>query len=138
MPDLKPDLTKEPVSALLRELDAVILQQLQSYAIQHVVLGLSGGLDSMLLLQLLVRWRARAPDRNLQAVHVHHGLSTNADAWVEFCQQRLTRPECGAPNTLTNFEAALDEIFAQATPGQQTVLTEWRDYAQQLRLRYAL
>jgi exodeoxyribonuclease-1 len=39
---------------------------------------------------------------------------------------------------LANFETALGEIFVQATPRQQALLTEWRDYAQQLRLRYAL
>lgn len=86
--------------------------------------------DDARLPELLFRYRARNFASSLDAAEQQR--------WVEFCQQRLTRPECGAPNTLTNFEAALDEIFAQATPGQQTVLTEWRDYAQQLRLRYAL
>lgn len=91
MPETGPDLTPEPVSPLLCELDAAIALQLQSYAINNVVLGLSGGLDSMLLLQLLVRWQASAPNRHLQAVHVHHGLSPNADAWAEFCQQQSDR-----------------------------------------------
>lgn len=44
--------------------------------------GLSGGCDSVVLLHLLARlaWRG-----GLQAIHVHHGLSPNADAWVSFC-----------------------------------------------------
>jgi len=51
---------------------------------QHLVLGLSGGLDSCVLLSLLAAARDRHPFQ-LQALHVHHGLSPNADAWADFC-----------------------------------------------------
>jgi tRNA(Ile)-lysidine synthase len=46
--------------------------------------GLSGGLDSVVLLDLLAGLRESARF-TLSAVHVHHGLSPNADAWAEFC-----------------------------------------------------
>lgn len=47
--------------------------------------GLSGGLDSMTLLDLL--WRCREQRHfHLSAVHVHHGLSGHAEAWVEHCR----------------------------------------------------
>ena len=61
--------------------------QLQGVGCNKVVLALSGGLDSMLLLHLLKQWQQQAPeqDRQLSAVYVHHGLSPNADAWAEFC-----------------------------------------------------
>ncbi|OBP15634.1 tRNA lysidine(34) synthetase TilS [Rheinheimera sp. SA_1] len=122
MPDLKPDLTKEPVSHLIRELDAAIELQLQSYAIQNVVLGLSGGLDSTLLLQLLVRWQASAPNRQLQAVHVHHGLSANADAWAVFCQQQCDR--LGVPLRIRHIRLATSaNIEAQARTLRYQVLT---------------
>lgn len=52
--------------------------------------GLSGGLDSVVLLHLLHRMREfRYFD--LRAVHVHHGLSTNADSWAKFCQDYCQR-----------------------------------------------
>ncbi len=61
-------------------------QQLQSYQAKSLVLALSGGVDSRVLLQLLVRYREQHAV-NLRAVHVHHGLSPNADKWVEQCRQ---------------------------------------------------
>jgi len=50
----------------------------------RVVAALSGGSDSMVLLDALARI---APERGvaLSAMHVHHGLSRNADAWAGFC-----------------------------------------------------
>ena len=52
-----------------------------------MVLGLSGGLDSMVLLDLLVGLR---PDLDLvlAALHVNHQLSPNAAEWSAFCAQR--------------------------------------------------
>ena len=52
-----------------------------------VCIGLSGGVDSVVLLDLLAREGAR----HLSAVHVHHGLSPNADAWADFCARLCAR-----------------------------------------------
>ncbi len=51
---------------------------------QRLLLAFSGGLDSRVLLQLLAEAR---PSHNivLEAMHVHHGLSPNADDWSVFC-----------------------------------------------------
>ncbi|MBA4706937.1 tRNA lysidine(34) synthetase TilS [Aquitalea aquatica] len=57
--------------------------------------GLSGGLDSMVLLSLLARARQYRPQLQLSAVHVHHGLNAAADDWVLHCQdvcQQLAIP----------------------------------------------
>jgi exodeoxyribonuclease-1 len=86
--------------------------------------------DDARLSELLFRYRARNFASSLSAAEQQR--------WRTFCQQRLTRPEHGAPNTLASFEAALKEIFDKATVVEQAVLTEWREHAQQLRLRYAL
>ncbi|MBS1185259.1 MAG: cell cycle protein MesJ [Proteobacteria bacterium] len=50
----------------------------------RLVLALSGGLDSVVLLHVLVALRDQTPF-TLQAVHVHHGLSPQADDWAQFC-----------------------------------------------------
>ena len=47
----------------------------------HLAVALSGGIDSVTLLHQL---KARGP---VSAIHVHHGLSPNADAWTAFCRK---------------------------------------------------
>lgn len=52
----------------------------------QTIVALSGGLDSIVLLHCA---RAVATQRGavLRAVHVNHGLSSQADAWQKHCQQ---------------------------------------------------
>ncbi|MCE2571454.1 tRNA lysidine(34) synthetase TilS [Motilimonas eburnea] len=50
------------------------------------LIGLSGGLDSVALLHLLVELKKHVPFE-LTALYVHHGLSANADVWLDFCQK---------------------------------------------------
>src|ERR1043166_4002726 len=53
----------------------------------RLAVALSGGVDSMVLLEAVC---ALAPQHRLQvsAIHVHHGLSPNADAWASFCAEQ--------------------------------------------------
>jgi tRNA(Ile)-lysidine synthase len=53
-----------------------------------LVVGFSGGRDSTVLLHALCALREvrGAGARDLLAVHVHHGLQREADAWVEHCR----------------------------------------------------
>lgn len=64
----------------------------QHFPQQHdFLIGLSGGVDSVVLLHLF----AQCPNLNLRAVHIHHGLSPNADYWADFCEhlcQQLNIP----------------------------------------------
>ena len=55
-----------------------------------VAVALSGGLDSSVLLALCSRHRADY-DVRLSAIHVHHGLSPNANAWADFCRTSCER-----------------------------------------------
>jgi len=50
-------------------------------------IALSGGLDSSVLLHLLVELRNAGRAPALSAIHVHHGLQPQADAWVEHCRR---------------------------------------------------
>jgi tRNA(Ile)-lysidine synthase len=68
-------------------LQAHIQQSLTGLALQGqtVLTAFSGGLDSRVLLELLVRLQSTL-GYQLKAIYVHHGLSENAGAWAEFCQ----------------------------------------------------
>ncbi len=56
---------------------------------RHVCVGLSGGRDSVVLLDVLGRLRESMPFK-LSALHVHHGLSPNADEWAAYCAAYCT------------------------------------------------
>jgi tRNA(Ile)-lysidine synthase len=64
----------------------------------NLLLAFSGGLDSVVLLHLLVETNKTLPFQ-LRALHVHHGLSKNADAWADFCQ--ATCAKLNVPLTLS-------------------------------------
>ena len=49
-------------------------------------LGLSGGVDSVVLLHLLAQLSPRFSWR-ISALHVHHGISAHADSWAAFCSE---------------------------------------------------
>lgn len=52
----------------------------------HFCVALSGGLDSIVLLHLFSRLKASRDEITVTAHHVHHGLSENADHWLNVCQ----------------------------------------------------
>lgn len=71
---------------LIEPLHAALANALQRHTSPglKLVLGLSGGIDSVSLLHAL-----RHPQFShyeMSCVHVHHGLSPQADAWADFCE----------------------------------------------------
>ncbi len=68
-----------------------------------ILLGLSGGVDSVVLLHLLHQLSPRNEWR-LSALHVHHGISPQADAWAVFCADLCAR--CGIPLQIVHVDIA--------------------------------
>ena len=75
-------------------------------------LGLSGGLDSMVLLELLVQARQSFDLPPLHAIHVHHGLHPEADAWAAHCQRACDAR--GVPLTVVRVRVGQSASIEQA------------------------
>ncbi len=69
----------------------------------HVVLGLSGGMDSVCLLHILAELAAQLRF-SLRAVHVNHGISSNAGDWATFCEALCRR--LGIPLAVESVDVA--------------------------------
>ncbi len=52
-----------------------------------LAVAFSGGVDSHVLLHLCYQLSTQYPDIRLKALHVNHGISTNADKWQQHCRQ---------------------------------------------------
>lgn len=86
--------------------------------------------DDARLPELLFRYRARNFPASLSAAE--------SQRWEEFCRQRLSDPEFGAPNTLTQFHTALEQLRTDCSPDQWQLLQQWQTYAQALQARFAV
>lgn len=80
-----------------------LLQLPVSY--RQLYVAYSGGLDSTVLLHAL----AQLHPNLITAIHIHHGLSSNADAWVRHCQTETQK---------LNIPLRVLHVQAKAQPGQ--------------------
>lgn len=99
-------------------------------------LGFSGGCDSLSLLHVL---REVLAPGSLSAVHVHHGLSLQADAWADFCRQtcaqwdiplqivRVQVRACGEGLEAAARTARYAALAAHLPPGAPLFLAQHRD-----------
>jgi len=75
------------VSELLRNLSCQLQSFQQTHQVKTWFVALSGGLDSRVLLDLLIQVQAAdgfpVP---IRVIHVHHGVSQSADDWMVFCE----------------------------------------------------
>jgi tRNA(Ile)-lysidine synthase len=71
------------MTALFRLFSDVVSENIEPNS--RLILALSGGVDSRVLLDLMARYSTQTR-REVMAVHVHHGLSANANDWAAQCQ----------------------------------------------------
>lgn len=63
-------------------LDKIVLNSIKNYNVKNILVGLSGGVDSTVLLHIL----SAIPNLNIRAVYVNHNLSENSTVWGNFCK----------------------------------------------------
>ncbi|NIE74981.1 exodeoxyribonuclease I [Pantoea sp. Ap-967] len=86
--------------------------------------------DDPRLPELLFRYRARNFPDTL--------VGEERQRWFGFCQQRLSDPQWGAPNTLGDFEQARQAAWANADEAGRRVLEAWQVHARERAEQYAI
>lgn len=71
-----------------------------------LVLAYSGGVDSEILAHGLASYAKQHPEYHYLLVHVHHGLSVNADAWAAHCEMQAL-----------HYQLPIDIIHVQVNTG---------------------
>ena len=73
---------KSKSNSLVCDIEKVLLAYITKG--NHLIIALSGGIDSVVLLHILANLAKKVPFQ-LSAVHVNHGISRNAHLWSRFC-----------------------------------------------------
>ena len=82
------ELTAMLAEQFRQHMDDYLLRQVSSDGSElKLAIAYSGGLDSTALLHLAAHF-CKQKKISLFAFHVHHGLSSNADAWLAHCQSQ--------------------------------------------------
>lgn len=88
---------------------------------QHALLALSGGVDSVVLLHLLIQLRQQRSDFACRAIYIHHGLSQNASEWGEYCRVLCQQWQVDFEQVNVTVDAAQSGIEAGARQARYTV-----------------
>ena len=121
-----------------------LLKQLEANGITEqspVVVAYSGGVDSHVLLHALWSLREQGQlTQSIQAIHIHHGLSPNADDWLTHCQRvceqlnisfvghkvKLAKGKRQSLEAVAR-EARYQQLYALAPPGSCILLGQHQD-----------
>jgi len=119
-PRTKPDpADRTLLAALERAVGASLGARLRPRPGTPLLIAYSGGPDSTALLHLAaqLRTRRRAGFARLCAVHVHHGLLPEADAWARHCEEMCK---------VLAIEFVLEKVHVEATRGLEAGAREAR------------
>lgn len=130
-----PGVTCSEVSSLSEQVAMTVqthLTALKALPDSRIWLAFSGGLDSTVLLHCLCQHPGL--QARLTLLHVHHGLSPNADAWQQHCAQQAQQYRvplvCHAVSVISSglgLEAAARQarydVFRQSVGEQDVLLT---------------
>ncbi len=114
----------------------IVYQQLLQLKIKpqsQLLLGLSGGLDSCVLLHVLVQVSKIIPFK-INVLHINHGLSVNALAWADFCHLKTVKYGLAFKVTQVRVDihaglgveaAARNARYAALKAEQQAINADW-------------
>ena len=100
---------------------------------KRIAVALSGGLDSVVLLDTVCKAQAKSKKKNqtqtkneIYAFHIHHGLQKQADDWLVFCEKLAKQYKIHFDFRLLhlNTEEAKGNIEARARAGRYEALAD--------------
>lgn len=106
----------------IHQLEAYVAHQIRKY--RKFLVAFSGGLDSTVLLYLLVQLRQRSQDLSLRAVHIHHGLSALSDSWADHCSQQCAAWKVPITVQKIQINSRIGGIEAAARTGRRAAFKE--------------
>ena len=93
---------------------------------QRIAVALSGGLDSVVLLDTVCKAQATNKQTQIYAFHIHHGLQKQADAWLIFCEKLTKKYKIHFDFRLLHLTGSQEQgnIEARARAGRYEALTD--------------
>ncbi|WP_062264736.1 tRNA lysidine(34) synthetase TilS [Endozoicomonas arenosclerae] len=101
-----------------------LFSQIEAIAGQPLTVAYSGGVDSTVLLHLLVSLKQQGLIKSLTALHIHHGLSVNADRWADHCKGLCSQWDVPLKVVRVSIEDSSD-IERQAREARYAVFEEY-------------
>ena len=90
----------------------------------RIAVALSGGLDSVVLLDTVCKAHAKNKSAEIYAFHIHHGLQKQADDWLIFCEKLAKKYQIHFDFRLLHFSKEEGNIEANARAGRYEALED--------------
>jgi tRNA(Ile)-lysidine synthase len=93
---------------------------------KRIAVALSGGLDSVVLLDTVCKAQAKNKSTQIYAFHIHHGLQKQADDWLIFCEKLAKKYKIHFDFRLLHLTGNQEQgnIEARARAGRYEALTD--------------
>lgn len=90
----------------------------------RIAVALSGGLDSVVLLDTICKSQTNSKNTEIFVFHIHHGLQKPADDWLIFCEQLAKKYKVHFDFRLLHLNTEEGNIEARARAGRYEALAD--------------
>jgi tRNA(Ile)-lysidine synthase len=91
---------------------------------KRIAVALSGGLDSVVLLDTVCKSQAQNQNTKILVFHIHHGLQKQADDWMIFCERLAQKYKVQFDFRLLHLDKAQGNIEARARTARYEALAD--------------
>jgi len=91
---------------------------------KRIAVALSGGLDSVVLLDTVCKSQAKNKNTEIFVFHIHHGLQKLADDWLIFCEKLAKQYQVHFDFRLLHLSTEEGNIEARARAGRYEALAD--------------